>query len=76
MADLSARRILPHQLRKCGLQFGIAPHQRIVFLIGYLRRVLGMVKSIMMRNLLGQPHQLVCGIGLGEVWRHQKTYSS
>ncbi len=76
MPDLAARRIGAHQLREGRLELGIAPHQRIVFLIGDLGRILGMIEPVVMRNRLRQPHQLVGGIGFGHPGLHHTPSSS
>ena len=72
VAHLAAGRILPHQMRKRCLQFAIAPHQRVIFLVGNLGRVLGMIKPVVLRDLPRQPHQFVGGLSLGDVGRHSK----
>ncbi len=70
VAHLAAGRILAHQMRKRRLQRGIAPHQRVIFRIADLGRVLGMVKPVVLRDLLRQPHQFIGGFGLGDVDCH------
>ena len=72
VAHLAAGRILAHQMRKRCLKFGIAPHQRVIFLVGNLGRVLGMIKPVVLRDLPRQPHQFVGGFCLGDVGRHSK----
>ena len=65
MPNLPARRIRAHQMRKRSLQLRIAANQRIVFLIGNLWRILGVIEPIVMRDLLCKPHQFIGGVGLG-----------
>ena len=47
-----AKRLQPtDEVRELRLQLGIAPHQRIILCVGNLRRVLGMVEPIVLRDL-------------------------
>ena len=70
VAHLAAGRILAHEVRKRRLQRSIAPHQRVIFRIADLGRVLGMVELVVLRDLLRQPHQFVGGFRLGDVDCH------
>jgi hypothetical protein len=54
-------------MRKCRLELGIAAHQGIVLGVGNLRRVLRVIEFVVMRDGLRQAHQLVGGLGFGEV---------
>ena len=64
VAHRAARRIGAHEMREFRLKLGIAAHQRIVFGVGDFGRVVGVVKPVVVRDRLGEPHQLVRGIGL------------
>ena len=61
-----------HQMRKRRLDRGIAPGQRIVIGVGNLRRVVGVVQPIMVRDLRRQPRQFDGGfvVGRGEGGGH------
>ena len=59
------RRIRPHQMRKRRLQLGIAPHQRVIFGVGHLRRIIEMIEPVGAVDRLGQPHQFIGGFGFG-----------
>ena len=65
--DLPRRAVRPDQLRKRRLERGIAPHQRVVLGVGNLRRVLGVIEPVMMRDRPREPHQFVGGFGFGDV---------
>jgi len=54
-------------MRKGLFQFVVPLHQRIIVRIGNFRRILGMVEPVMLGNLARQTHQLIGGIGFGEL---------
>ncbi len=70
MPDLARGRIRAHQLRKRRLQLGIAPHQRVIFLIADLGRILGVIQPVVLRDGARQPHQLIGGLGFCDVRAH------
>ena len=53
-------------MRKRRLQLRIAADQRVVFLIGNLGRILGVIEPVVMRDLLCEPHQFIGGVGFGQ----------
>ena len=67
MPHLPRRRIRPHQMRERRLQLGIAPDQRIVLGIGNLGSVLGMIQTVVPRDLARQPHQRIGGLGFANL---------
>ena len=56
MPHCLAGRILADEMRELLLKLGIAAHQRIIFGVGNLRIVLGMIAPVVMRNLPRQAH--------------------
>ncbi|CUS44707.1 hypothetical protein MGWOODY_Smn1891 [hydrothermal vent metagenome] len=56
-ADLRIGRIGSDQARKRGLDRVVAPDQCIIIGVGNLRRVLGVVELVVMRDLAGEPGQ-------------------
>src|SRR3546814_11884635 len=75
MADFARWAVGPDQVRERRLKLGIAPHQRVIFGIGDLGRILGVIEPVVMRDCLGQPHQLVGGFGFGEGVAHTPSSS-
>ncbi len=67
--DLARGRIRPHQMRERRLELGVAPHQRVVLGVGYLRRILDVIEPVVPRDLAREPHQLVGGLGFGQFLR-------
>ena len=65
------RTIRSNQVRIGRLQFRIPAHQRIIFRIGNLGRIFGMVQPVMPRDLAGKPHHFIRGIGFIHVDRHR-----
>ena len=65
MPDRCRRAVGADQVRECGLEFGIASHQRVVLGVGNLGRILGMIAPVVMRDRLGQAHQFVGCFGFG-----------
>ena len=43
-------------MRERLLKLSITAHQRVIFLIGDLGCIIGMIKLVMMRNLTRKPH--------------------
>ena len=66
MADHPARAVFAHQLRERRFQRSVVPHQRVILGVGNLRRILGMVQPVVMRDRLGEPHQFIGGFRFGE----------
>ena len=52
------------KLGKGGFELGVAAHQGIIFRVGDFGRVIGMVEPVVVRDRLGQPHELVGGSSL------------
>ena len=73
MPDKLARAVIPNEMRERDLKLGIAPHQRIIVRVGNLRRILGVIATVVMRNGLGKAHQLVGGFSFGS--RHHTPSS-
>ena len=63
-ADLHARRIGADELRKRRLDRRVAPHQRVVIGVGNLRRVVGVIEPVVMRDLRREPFELGGGVGI------------
>jgi hypothetical protein len=66
-ADLARRAVLAEQVWELPLQVGIAAHQRVIFRVGNLRRVVAMVETVVARELGGKPFQLGRGFGFGHI---------
>ena len=52
-----------HQVRKPLLELAVLADQRVIVGVGNLRRVLVVIEPVVARDLLGQPHQPVGGLG-------------
>ena len=59
-------RIGPHQIGKGRLKRLVPAHQRVIFLVGNLRRVFRMIQAVVFADGPREPHQLVGGLGFGE----------
>ena len=64
--DLRVGAVRPHQLRKSSLQFVIPPDKRIELSIRNLGCVMRMIELVMMRDRLGEAHQLIRGFRIRE----------
>jgi hypothetical protein len=60
------RRIRSHKLREARLKLAVLAHQRVIFRVGNLRRILVVIKFVVPRNFLRQPHQPVGGIRVAQ----------
>ncbi len=60
------------QLREARLEFAVLAHQRVIFRVGNLRRVLVVIEPVMTRDLLRQPHQPVGRLGVGQRVTHAR----
>ena len=76
MSDLAARAVGSDQVRKRGLQLGIAPHQRVIFGVADFGRIFGVIEPVMMRYLAREAHQFVGSIGFGRNWARHGQFSS
>ena len=55
------------QLNRVGrAQDRLAAHQRVIFSIGNLRAVLGVIEPVMLGDGAGEAHQLIGGVGFGQ----------
>ena len=68
MPDALRGRIGADQVREGRLQRLVPADQRIVFLIGDLGRVLGMIEAVVLLYLAREPHQFVRGVRFGQVF--------
>ena len=66
MPHALGRRIRADQIGESRLQRLVPADQRVVFLIGDLGRIFGMIEPVVLPDLPRQPHQLVCGFRFGE----------
>ena len=58
------RAVVTHQMRKLGLQRGIAPNERVELGIANLGRVIVVVQAVVPRDLVGETLQLGGGFGV------------
>src|SRR5688572_14237391 len=54
-------------MRKSRFKLGIAPDQRIELGVADLRRVFGVVEPVVPGDGFRQPHQLIGGLGFGQI---------
>ena len=64
-ADLAARAVIAHQMRKLRLDGGIAADQRVIITIADAWCILGVVAPVVHGNLGSQQRQFCAGIGIG-----------
>ena len=64
-ADPPRRAVGANQLRKAGLDIGVAAAQRVVIGIGNLGRRVGVVETVVVLDLLRQRGQLGAGLVFG-----------
>ena len=64
--DKSARAVGADQMRKSVFQLFVAADERIIFGVRNLGRIVGMIASVVMGDLLCQPHQFVGSFGFGQ----------
>ena len=64
-ADLDAGAVGADEVGELGLQLAVAADEGVIFGVGNLRRVVGVIEAVVVRDLGGETLQLGGGFGFG-----------